>query len=92
MMRNGRLLTENSPGNLLALHNMNSLEDVFLKLCVSDSRFQNEVNDQKIMLSSTNNNPPKRNKCTPNDFILPSFHRTMAVTQKNLIQTFRNIG
>lgn len=37
LMRHGRLLAENSPENLLLEHNMDSLEDVFLKLCMSDS-------------------------------------------------------
>ena len=34
MMRAGRLLTEDSPQNLLMKHNRTSLEDVFLSLCV----------------------------------------------------------
>ena len=98
MMRNGRLLAEQSPESLLVSQNLNSLEDVFLKLCVSDNGFNNYVNDKKSDENITssninnNNNQPKRRKCTSNDFVLPSFHRTFAVTQKNLIQTFRNIG
>jgi len=34
MMRSGRLLVEESPNNLLYSHGVDSLEDVFLKLCV----------------------------------------------------------
>ncbi len=33
-MRNGRLLTEASPSDLLAFHGLPTLEDVFLKLCL----------------------------------------------------------
>ena len=40
-MRSGRLLAEDSPQNLLAMHNMSSLEDVFLKLCM-----KNDVDDE----------------------------------------------
>ena len=40
MMRSGRLLTEDSPENLLSKHNLSSLEDVFLKLCM-----KNDVDD-----------------------------------------------
>lgn len=35
-MRSGRLLAEDSPQNLLSMHNLNSLEDVFLKLCIKE--------------------------------------------------------
>lgn len=36
-MRQGRLLAENSPEDLLAQYNMETLEEVFLKLCMTDS-------------------------------------------------------
>ena len=35
-MRSGRLLAEESPQSLLNSHNLTSLEDVFLKLCMKD--------------------------------------------------------
>ncbi|KAK4007658.1 hypothetical protein OUZ56_012811 [Daphnia magna] len=37
MMRSGRLLTEESPENLLRMYALSSLEDVFLKLCMKDN-------------------------------------------------------
>jgi len=37
LMRRGKLLAENAPESLMAKHDSNSLEDVFLKLCVSDT-------------------------------------------------------
>lgn len=37
LMRHGRLLAEDTPDNLLQKYNMETLEDVFLKLCMSDS-------------------------------------------------------
>jgi hypothetical protein len=37
LMRQGRLLAENSPEQLLAQYNMETLEEVFLKLCMTDS-------------------------------------------------------
>lgn len=36
LMRQGRLLAENSPDQLMADHALDTLEDVFLKLCMSD--------------------------------------------------------
>lgn len=37
LMRHGKLLAEDSPDNLMSQHGMDNLEDVFLKLCISDS-------------------------------------------------------
>ena len=42
-MRSGHLLAEESPHNLLAIHGLISLEDVFLKLCVKESRGSQNV-------------------------------------------------
>ena len=36
LMRSGHLLAEESPQNLLSLHGLSTLEDVFLKLCMKD--------------------------------------------------------
>lgn len=36
LMRQGRLLAENSPDQLMAEYSLDTLEDVFLKLCMSD--------------------------------------------------------
>jgi len=51
LMRQGRLLAENSPEDLLAQYNMETLEEVFLKLCMTDSsskanQIGNMTNDQ----------------------------------------------
>ena len=37
LMRAGRLLAENSPEDLMVQNNLESLEDVFLKLCMTDT-------------------------------------------------------
>lgn len=37
LMRRGKLLAENTPDDLMAKHDSKSLEDVFLKLCVTDT-------------------------------------------------------
>lgn len=37
LMRRGKLLAENAPDDLMAKHDSSSLEDVFLKLCVTDT-------------------------------------------------------
>jgi len=38
LMRSGRLLAEDSPAKLLLNHNLATLEDVFLKLCIKEER------------------------------------------------------
>jgi len=40
-MRSGRLLAEDSPTNLLKVHQCINLEDVFLKLCMKDKTTNN---------------------------------------------------
>lgn len=37
LMRHGKILAENSPNELMRIHQLDNLEDVFLKLCVTDS-------------------------------------------------------
>lgn len=37
LMRNGRILAENTPEELMRQHSLATLEDVFLELCVTDS-------------------------------------------------------
>lgn len=46
LMRQGRLLAENSPEQLLAQYNMETLEEVFLKLCMTDSSAKEGMMDQ----------------------------------------------
>jgi len=44
LMRNGRLLAEDNPRNLIQNYCGNSLEDVFLKLCLLEDKSSHEVN------------------------------------------------
>lgn len=37
LMRHGKILAENSPDELMTIHRLSNLEEVFLKLCVTDS-------------------------------------------------------
>lgn len=37
LMRHGKILAENSPEELMRIYDLSNLEDVFLKLCVTDS-------------------------------------------------------
>lgn len=50
LMRNGRLLAEDSPSQLLNIYGMNTLEDVFLRLCVRD---ENKVGVPKISMNQS---------------------------------------
>ena len=57
-MRSGSLLAEESPHNLLAIHSLHSLEDVFLKLCMKNDNENvgHPMNDPSTLgLSSTSN-------------------------------------
>eukprot|EP00057_Strongylocentrotus_purpuratus_P015081 XP_011669555.1 PREDICTED: ABC transporter G family member 20 [Strongylocentrotus purpuratus] len=38
LMRNGKILSEDSPQSLLEVHNLPTLEGIFLKLCMADSK------------------------------------------------------
>lgn len=50
LMRNGRILAENSPQNLMQTYGQTNLEDVFLHLCVTDS-----ANRASLRVKTTNN-------------------------------------
>ena len=99
MMRSGSLLAEDPPQCLLDKHNLVSLEDVFLKLCMKQ---QVDDGDLSIVPSSTNNTSTNSNiaqlttsKQTENRSIKlnpPSPQRTLALLHKNLLQIFRNVG
>lgn len=51
-MRSGRLLAEESPENLLKIYGFDSLEDVFLKLCMKDGNGK----DKDAMLNAASSN------------------------------------
>ncbi len=52
-MRSGRLLTEESPENLLRDYNLPSLENVFLKLCMKDEG-ENGIQQQPALCHDKN--------------------------------------
>ena len=67
LMRQGRLLAENSPDQLMVDHNLDTLEDVFLKLCMSDISFKAAAlsnytaiprSDLNITAAIVNESPP----------------------------------
>lgn len=53
LMRSGHLLAEESPHNLLSVHNLTSLEDVFLKLCMKDMNRTNRNGEEVSAATST---------------------------------------
>ena len=60
LMRAGRLLAENSPEELMAQYNLETLEEVFLKLCMSD-------NSIKAASLATSTGPLANELTHPND-------------------------
>lgn len=54
MMRSGYLLAEGSPQSLLISHNLRSLEDVFLKLCLKDDSNNDDRNSSFVQTTSNN--------------------------------------
>ncbi|KAI1295551.1 ABC transporter G family member 20 [Halotydeus destructor] len=59
LMRHGRLLAEDSPEDLLVKHNLETLEEVFLKLCMSDTnnRAAEKANGQSFNSLAIDNKP-----------------------------------
>uniref|UniRef100_T1J8M6 Uncharacterized protein n=1 Tax=Strigamia maritima TaxID=126957 RepID=T1J8M6_STRMM len=53
LMRNGRILAEDSPANLLSSYDARNLEEVFLKLCVADQSLQITTDKNKIAQDKT---------------------------------------
>jgi len=86
MMRSGSLLAEDPPQCLLDKHNLVSLEDVFLKLCMKQ---QVDDGDLSIVPSTTTS---KQTENRNFKFNPPSPQRTLALLHKNLLQIFRNVG
>ncbi len=106
MMRSGRLLAEDSPQNLLAVHEMTTLEDVFLKLCIKDVE-ESSIEESKgtsYHAIKDDENSPKNHNSTPKSLEIkkkdkkycnvriPSARRTRSLVHKNFLQLFRNIG
>lgn len=67
LMRHGKILAESSPDELMRVHGFHNLEDVFLKLCVTDSALRSTMmvsagtgsgpvgTDARAMLNSPSN-------------------------------------
>lgn len=106
MMRSGRLLAEDSPQNLLAVHEMTTLEDVFLKLCIKDveqspeeqskgTSYRAIKDDENI--PKNNNSMSRRLKIKKKigktcNVQIPSARRTCSLIHKNFLQLLRNFG
>lgn len=94
LMRNGILLAEESPRNIMERYQCETLEDAFLKLCVKrgtseDAEESLQLMDDLVQNQSDNNN---NNDETSNDFPKRRIFnkRTMkALMYKNLIQFLR---
>lgn len=91
IMRNGVLMTEESPTRLLEINNATMLEDVVLKYCLKedvpqiDSQPRLETIDRydPTMYIQDDNTKSSQTR---------SIHRITALTVKNLIVLMRNIG
>ena len=101
MMRSGSLLAEDSPQNLLNKHNLVSLEDVFLKLCMKQQVEDEDSSVVRLATTSTNSNKSsqhqrlaaiKQKEKRGFQFHAPSPHRTLVLLHKNFLHIFRNIG
>lgn len=88
LMRRGRLLAENSPEELLVEHNLETLEEVFLKLCMSDSSLRaaalagsSSLNTVAIESSTTNLVPSAAVDSKPN--IISNNNNTLSTNRNN---------
>ncbi len=102
-MRFGKLLTQSNPNQLLDMHNCQTLEEVFLKLCQQNNEeikkrrnkteitepleISTEIKDDK-QLNHTNNRSKKIVKQNNHKFI--DFDRTKALLWKNTTRIKRN--
>jgi len=105
IMRNGRLLAQEPPGLLMERHQAQTLEKVFLRLCIETD--QSEIDDYRLStktqsLQSVSIGPDeaevmnaklikKTPKRKPKTFVLPSIHNIAALFVKNWITMKRNI-
>ncbi|XP_063959480.1 ABC transporter G family member 20-like isoform X2 [Lytechinus pictus] len=48
LMRNGKILSEDSPQSLLEMHNLPTLEGIFLKLCMADAQETGSNGDEAV--------------------------------------------
>lgn len=91
-MRNGVLITEESPLTLLEVNNASMLEDVVLKYCLQEdmphitevaSNFKTDEKFDPTMYRQDENTKSSETN---------AMHRIRALTVKNLIVLMRNIG
>ena len=89
-MRRGRLLAENSPEELLVQHNLETLEEVFLKLCMSDSSLRaaalagsSSLNTVAIESSTTNLVPSANVDSKPNIISNNNNNNTLSANKNN---------
>ena len=90
LMRRGRLLAENSPEELLVQHNLETLEEVFLKLCMSDSSLRaaalagsSSLNTVAIESSTTNLVPSATVDSKPNIISNNNNNNTLSANRNN---------
>ena len=96
-MRSGYLLAQGEPQDLLRTHNLDSLEDVFLKLCVKTGGNQRDSVAMPLMITANGDVQQSRaayrtSKNGSFTFNPQSPRRTWAILHKNILQTYRNIG
>lgn len=91
ILRNGVLMTEESPARLLEINNATMLEDVVLKYCLKEDIPQIET---ECNLQTADEYDPAMYKQDENtkSSQTHSVHRVTALTVKNLIVILRNIG
>nr|CAH0113565.1 unnamed protein product [Daphnia galeata] len=78
MMRGGRLLVEDSPGNLIRNYGLPSLEDIFLKICLKDD---GKSSASQLTETSTSTRTSSNETCLA-QITQPSESSTKASNQK----------
>lgn len=90
-MRNGVLMTEDTPSRLLEINNATMLEDVVLKYCLKEDVPQTDTQPEFKTFDMQNPTKYIQNDNT-NSSQTRSIHRIKALTAKNVIVIMRNIG
>ena len=98
LMRAGRLLAEDRPSTLLAKYGLNTLEDVFLRLCIKDNGSGKDTWQSKTtplfydpVLDPSLAPHDQRNKCAYEGSCGPSLTNLWALLIKNILKLKRNL-
>lgn len=91
IMRNGQMIAEDTPSNLLKIYHVNSLESLFLSLCKQQEIIQQSPGSLKLPESIETVNTSSCLIAKKGFDLTSSFKRISALIIKNYKVMFRNL-